>query len=57
MHLPYRNRNNTGENSSNGGSMLCVNFSTPLAGAARSERIKQISSKHVIIFFSIIPSK
>lgn len=29
------------------GNMLSVNFSTPLAGPARSERIKQMSNNHV----------
>lgn len=29
------------------GNMLSVNFSTPLNGPARSERIKQMSNNHV----------
>ena len=32
--------------------MLSINFSTPLAGAARSERIKQMTNNHV----SLTPS-
>jgi hypothetical protein len=32
---------------SNTNTMLSINFSTPLAGAARSERIKQMTNNHV----------
>lgn len=35
------------ESSSSPDSMLSINFSTPLAGAARSERIKQMTNNHV----------
>lgn len=31
------------------GNMLSVNFSTPLTGPARSERIKQMSNNHVSV--------
>ena len=37
------------ENSSNG-AMLSVDFSAPLSGAARAERIKQMTSAHVSRF-------
>lgn len=35
------------ESTSSPDSMLSINFSTPLAGAARSERIKQMTNNHV----------
>jgi hypothetical protein len=34
--------------------MLSINFSTPLAGVARSERIKQMTNNHVSFFFIIL---
>ncbi|KAI9158517.1 hypothetical protein HJFPF1_06513 [Paramyrothecium foliicola] len=42
----YHNHGGAGESASNGANMLCVNFNTPLAGAARSERIKQMANNH-----------
>lgn len=36
---------------SQGQRMLSINFSTPLAGAARSERIKQMTNNHVSSFY------
>lgn len=35
------------ENNDSFGAMLSLSFETPLAGAARSEKIKQMSNNHV----------